>query len=495
MQGGSGPGPAISIPGWHDLMRVRGFFCAILAMLVFSGSGRAAADQQGAPDARVTKVLRGIQVLSKTPVWPGFQIDRPILLVVDGKKSFLLGAARAPQDYRAIRYGSATVYERTGPVDGIQSDFVYHFDLGGLSVFALRVSSGEGIATEVETLFHEYFHDFQEGYFAAAPLEDHYELESAENQILASLEQLALAAALRAGDQHTRDRLARMFVAIRRARDGIIGAGLQAVEDGQERIEGTADYVGKSVRWQVTGTQDDDARAELADTLRKPPALDDMAKSRSYATGHAQGWLLDFAGVPGWKEQVAEGATLYGLMAKTYPVDEAARAGLIESAKSELMGYQAVLDNERDVLAARQKTQTALLEQFETSPGVKVHVGSIQGTSNVSIESAAGHSTLSDGRTLYAEIGVLTCQHEGETLKFRVENRMLIEGQGYTFRVPDELSIVVDGVAARLRPGTVKFHRLELRSQGFSLSAAIAGELTFAENALALTWEPPAEPK
>lgn len=467
----------------------------IVASLVAALTACPPAARSAPPNERVMKVLEGIDYLNRTPVWPGYRIDRPILLYVDGQQAYLLGATAPPRGFVRARYGTATVYERSGPLAGMHSDYVYHFDLEGVSVFALRVSSGIGIATEIETLFHEYFHDFQEAHFSEAPLDDHYLLESAENQVMAALEQLALAAAMRAGDQRTRARFARMFVAIRAARNELIGGQLQELEDAQERIEGTADYVGKAVRWHVAGTGDDDARAEVADALRKAPSFDDMVKARAYATGHAQGWLVDFGGITGWKARVAAGASLRALMWEAYPVRREERSALIEEARAELMGYRAALANQRDVLAARLKAQAALLEQFEANPGLRVHVGSVRGTSNISLRSAGGHTTLDDGRTLHAEVGVLDYQHEGSSLKFRIENRMLIEGKGYDFRVPDELEVTLDGARRPLRAGETKFRRIELKAQGFSLSGDLPGELRYRNNELTLTWEPPAEPK
>src|SRR5438552_2738031 len=102
------------------------------------------------PNDRVVKVLQAFEFMRSTPVWPGYTITRPILLHIDGNKTFLLGAGAAPAGFRRAQYGSATVFERSGPLAGLDSDFVYHFDLKGQSVFALRVSAGMGVATEIE---------------------------------------------------------------------------------------------------------------------------------------------------------------------------------------------------------------------------------------------------------------------------------------------------------------------------------------------------------
>ena len=252
---------------------------------------------------------------------------------------------------------------------------------------------------EVGTILHEAFHVQQDrlapekGANEAAVA--HYPVLDATNNALVALEARVLRDAVLAPTPGERRAKAEQFLAVRSMRRAGLDTASASYEDLNEFKEGTAKYVQyrfMQIGDRVTPTPEmylhtgfiGYGRGVLRRLLKDE--MDDMAavaafsdnrfgnkfgggplRFRLYATGGAQGLLLDEI-APDWKSKIfAPGVYLTGLLAKALPLSDGRRATLAAQAKA-AYGYDSILVNRQALEAeGRRAIQQRADEILNTS--------------------------------------------------------------------------------------------------------------------------------
>ncbi|MEK7477700.1 MAG: hypothetical protein AAB152_18940 [Candidatus Coatesbacteria bacterium] len=462
-----------------------------MVALLVAGSLRAAPPPCSGADLppAVAYLLQAEASLTRSPVWPGCSLlKRPMLFFLEAdRQAWLVGGARPPVGYRIVCQDPVIVAVRKDVVADFSTTWDKDYKLKGLECFAFRFAEGENVRSAFATCVHEYFHSFQSTTFVHEEFNQGYEVEDADNQALAAMEQRALARAVTAKTADDRARFARVFVAVRALRNRRWGEAVSKTENCEERLEGTADYVEQMLvgRPDVLGDSGDAGVATMTPRLMEMPLLESMAMKRLYATGSAQGYLLDLAGVVGWKEGVVSGKSLFELMAAGYPVAEDDRQSIIEGAKTELFGYEACVGEYRDTLAQTKLDRDRALAAYDAQPGYEIRIGATSGYTSAS--STGSQYRLPDRETFYTRIALFKA--EGDGYRLELKDLQMIKGTGVRFRVSSSATVLLDGKLAGWNSATRKFLTITIKGPGLSFEAKRAGTWTIEGRVARIDWE------
>ena len=206
------------------------------------------------------------------------------------------------------------------------ADAGYELDyLSGLpDTVVLRIESAND---DLDTLFHEQFHDFQkdafgwEG-FGASEFVDLPASDRPAFAATAELERRILIEALEASDLDQRRTLAATYIALRRDRINGLPQAIDDAEGHREWVEGTANYVGAQAAALIADRDDIAIRDRIVTQLSQDliaPSTDFVSswfRLRAYGVGAAQAWLLDSFEVD-WRSKVEGGHRLDQVLEQT----------------------------------------------------------------------------------------------------------------------------------------------------------------------------------
>jgi hypothetical protein len=309
--------------------------------------------------ADVTALLDRINTrfVGSEQAWPGFDLeDHPTIIRV-------LDKDRNVRDTIAINHPAAdklgdatpidsrdwshiqTAHRITDPIDAERlartQNFEFSIDLGGIDSFVINLGGGaiENDRDFPATLVHEIFHRWQDQGFVFTNGNqnvDGYNYDK-ENIELAMLENEALIAGLEATTESERKQAARHFAALRLQRR--TDDRVRALDDNQERYEGTARFIEH-----VTASEGDGGHYDMNNFTRElgDPALhiesgvkDWFGFGRFYSSGAAAMRLAELLGADDARNQVAkEGAFPADLVIEKTGVGLDDVDGLVEEARA-----------------------------------------------------------------------------------------------------------------------------------------------------------------
>ena len=426
---------------------------------------------------RITLLLNAEEANQQAAVWPGYLVfGQPILLYEAGVRSFLLAHPGPPAGYNTVLSSPQTVFEKEGPLPDLNFHFQFHRLVNKIDSFAYRYQTGDKPERDVHTIVHERFHVHQEKGFSGFTHNKRSSEPDAEDLALAALEQRTLRSALLAVDPADSSRFVRQFLAARTERY-VRQPDSRDPETDQERSEGMAEYAEENLmnRPGVAPTSGGIITVVTAE-LDRFPTIDAMVKFRYYATGAAQGLLLDRAGRADWKEAVSAGASLSSQVALAYPMASGSGPALLAEAKSE-HGYEELFKTGTQ-LAGNFQTQKALaISEYENAPGIEWTVPvPWDKETNFGFSGANPEFKLSNTETLRPHLILLDVSGTAFTLHFT--NRPAVMGSGVRFHAAAEAALLLNGSPFTLSDGAHPFGTLSLTEAGLNLNIARSGTLT-----------------
>ncbi|MBW3571633.1 MAG: hypothetical protein KY467_11045 [Gemmatimonadetes bacterium] len=265
-------------------------------------------------------------------VWPGYwHAGKPFGLTRREDRSVFVHLAAPHPDFTPVPQSQlpdvlrGAFYVRRAPAGEFRPTDIF-YRIGEVRVPVLRPYSPT-LRHNVELVYHEAFHAHQDERFAPLPggraafgsasAAVALAVPPAEFEALARAERQVLAAALSASSPDSLRSLLRSYLQLR-ARRTAMAPDAQPFEQWEERIEGTAEFVGASCAALATDGDREQARGRLRAALAKDaPALAGgrPSKWRAYAVGAALSMLLDDLRVPDWRAAVESGAALDDLLA------------------------------------------------------------------------------------------------------------------------------------------------------------------------------------
>lgn len=279
-----------------------------LVILVWTGSAVTAAAQSTARSLtdQARNVLEHQAALSQ--LWPGYWPEGQAFILHDRAVGAVFAGGASP---------SGPTFH-PGPLAGADSGFELDYPSGAPNTVVFAVT---GPGSDLETLFHEQFHDYQRDAFRwRGPGGGEYiDLslipDLAGFAAAAEVERRLLADALQARDDNSRRRLARTYLTLRRERLDALPDPVGVIEADRDWSEGTAFYVGLQASALVHRKAEDAVRdrlvAELRQNLMARPGgfLSNWFRWRAYGVGGAEAWLLDALGAD-WRGSVESGERL-----------------------------------------------------------------------------------------------------------------------------------------------------------------------------------------
>lgn len=428
---------------------------------------------------RVTLLLGADESNRRDPVWPGYDVfGQPVLLYEAGVRSFLIAHPNPPAGYEPLFASPRPVFVKQGPVPGLNFTFKFHFPVNGTDSFAYRYRTDGKPAQDARTVVHERFHVFQQSGFKPSRYAERASEPDGEDLAMAALEQKALKHALAAGSREDAAGYARQFLAARAARYARFPDCL-VPENREERYEGTARYVeyGLVLRAGVA-PQPGGPDEVFSRHLDMFPDVDDMDKSRYYATGAAQGLLLDRAGRGDWKRLVNAGASPYEVTLQAFPLADPAA----ELARAKLEhGYDGLLRTGLQKASAFQAAKAEAISAYENLPGTE---WTVPAADRMGFSATSPDYDLGDGGTLLPLMHMIDAQSDGYALN--VTERPAILGGG-TVRFHAAAAVVMDGQHFEMRDGSYRFNSLRVNEPGLDLAVSRPGTLTVTGGKAAVT--------
>lgn len=420
---------------------------------------------------RVTLLLDADESNRRDPVWPGYDVfGQPVLLYEAGVRSFLIAHPNPPAGYGTLFSSPRQVFVKQGPVPGLNFTFSFHFPVNGADSFAYRYEQDGKPEEDIRTVVHERFHVFQKTGFKPGRYAQRSSEPDGEDLAMAALEQKALKAALAAGERQAAARFVGQFIAAREARYARF-PDARYKETYEERSEGTARYVeyGLMLR-DGLAPQPGGPAAMFSRHLDWFPDVDAMEKSRYYATGAAQGLLLDRAGRGDWKEKVNSGSSPYDVLRQVFPSpDEAALAG----ARLE-HGYDGLLKTGLQKASDFQAAKAAAIAAYEALPGME---WSVPTAVNMGYSVASPAYDLGGNETLMPEMYMIDARTEGYSLN--VNDRPAVLGVS-AVRFHAAAAVTLDGRPFQPADGIYHFTSLAVTEPGLDLLVSRPGTLSVA---------------
>jgi len=436
---------------------------------------------------RVTLLLNADLSNQQDPVWPGYSVfGQPILLYEAGIRSFLLAHPNPPAGYNAVLSSPQTVFEKQGPLSDLNFSFQFHRMVNKVDTFAYRYQPGDKPERDVRTIVHERFHVYQEKGFAALTYNRRDSEPDAEDLALAALEQKTLKSALQAGEPAGTSRFVRQFLAVRAERYAR-QPDCRDQETDEERSEGMAEYLEYNLmdRPEVAAMPGG-VIPMLTRDLDRFPTIDAMGKFRYYATGAAQGLLLDRGGRGDWKQRVAAGASLSEMAAVSYPLSSGSEQFLLAEAKSE-HGYGTLLVTGTQLAADFLALKAGAISDYDNAPGIEWTVPvPWDKETNFGYSGSSPEFKLNKAETLMPHLQVLDIRGSAFTLHFT--DRPAVLGFGVRFHAAAAAELLLDGRPFTPADGSYPFRTLSLAEAGLNLSVSRPGTLTVAGRKAALSY-------
>ncbi|OGR65552.1 MAG: hypothetical protein A2X31_00220 [Elusimicrobia bacterium GWB2_63_22] len=419
---------------------------------------------------RVALLLNADESNRRDPVWPGYDVfGQPVLLYEAGIRSFLIAHPNPPAGYAPLFAEPRPVFVQQGQIPGFNFTFSFHFPLNGVDTFAYRYKAEGKPEQDVRTMVHERFHVFQQTGFKPARYARRDSEPDGEDLAMAALEQKTLKSALAAEGTEAAARFVRQFAAVREERYARF-PDARLPESREERLEGMARYVDQALMLRDgLSPQPGGQAALLSMQLDWFPDVDKMEKSRYYATGAAQGLLLDRAGRSDWKALVAAGAFPYEVIRQAFPLTDPA-AALAEARREH--GYAALLATGLQKASAFQAAKTAAIAAYEALPGIE---WSVPTGRNMGFSAASPDYQLSGTETLLPEMYMIDAKTEGYALNVTDRQAVLAD---MAVRFHAQAAVLLDGRAFTPADGVYSFETLTVTETGLDLRVSRPGTLT-----------------
>jgi len=311
-------------------------------------------------------------------IWPGYAPhEMPLLIFRPGGRSFAVNPGFEPElatrvlapqitetvwilDARSLRFSAGLPFARNVEWQGHRFFLVRHVDNAERrSWFRLVV--------------HELFHEQQQEWSSVPfPAVCRYPYEDGENAFGTRAEEMMLARLVALAAAGDIDVPLAEYMAVRSQRYAREGTGpdAAAIEEWEERIEGTARYVEEAYAV-AAGLATSSAATEELVRYFKTFRPSDLQKWKYYRVGLALGHLLDTLEDPDWKEACSSGQSPFryalGLLS-----DEAAEAR--QETSRLLAPFQGERRAVEDSIAAYLATEQTLLDKWKTEGDTRIEL-------------------------------------------------------------------------------------------------------------------------
>lgn len=326
-----------------------------------------------------TQIVRASESLSQ--IWPGYwPEDQAFIIHAEDVGALLVSPGARPASFEPIHeYGlpqelKGRSYFHTGTLPGGSSrPFVIGHPIGeGKTALLANLNPHDPVRT-ITLILHEQFHGYQADAFKGREQQFVDPLAVKDRVAFAAsadLERNILAAALTAPTTRKQRDLVKQYFAVRREREGTMPPEVVKVEQGFERLEGTARYVDVLGRSVVAGGGEAQSLSLLKEELQRDLAGESGAfstiwfRSRGYGTGAALTYLISKMAGPSWRKEIEAGAKLDQMLeALVEEVPQKRRTNLASAARKRF-GYESKRRELAPLIQAAERSEIKSVEEF-----------------------------------------------------------------------------------------------------------------------------------
>jgi hypothetical protein len=430
--------------------------------------------------AAAAKVARHSKQLSQ--IWPSYwPEDQAFILNVAGIGALLVSPGPRPSGFEPI--GEADLppelkgraYFQAGNLAGAERPFVIGYPIGEGRTAMLVNLRGDDPDQAIMTLLHEQFHGYQNPAFKGREQQFVDPLAVKDRVAFAAsaeVERTILAAAVSAATEGERRELLRQYFALRRERERTVPPEAVKVEQGFERIEGTAKYIDRRALSAFSRGGEAALRRLLQEELRRPLGAHTGAystiwfRTRGYSTGAALTYLVSHYDRGDWRSKIEAGAKPDELLESLVGKVPGAEAGRLAEQARTRFGYAAKRLQLEPLIREAEKKEIKSVAEFLALDAY--HVVFDAGARGGGVKpgfSAINMTPLGQNRMALPKAMMLAVP--GDTFMLTAKDRpALIDGIRFTVLLPAAPKLA--GGAA-LTPGEHRLDKLRLTSDGYEL--------------------------
>jgi hypothetical protein len=473
----------------------------------------AAAAAQQAPPARPAAVTRAdlVSTAAKiarhsrqlSQIWPGYwPQEQAFIINVAGMGALLVSPGAKPPGFEPMADAElppeikGRAFFHPGTLAGAERPFVIGYPIGeGRTAMLVNATAADADRT-IGTILHEQFHGFQNTAFKRRNQQFVDPLAVKDRVAFAAsaeVERAILAAALSAASDAERRALLLQYFALRRERERTVPPEVVKVEQGFERMEGTAKYVDRVAMAAMSGGGEAGLKRLLQEELRRQLGAQTGAyatvwfRLRGYSTGAALTYLVSQYDGGDWRSKIGAGAKLDELLESLVgKPSEAEAARLAEQARTRF-GYAAKrLELEPSIRDAEKKEIKSVAEFLALDVYHVVFDASAAGAGAKPGFGARDMTQLGPGTT--ALRSAMTFAVPGATFTLTAKDRpVLIEGRRFTVLLPAAPKL---GGGGTLPLGEHRLETLRLTADGYELKVDAPAVITVEPNRMVVRLEP-----
>lgn len=412
-------------------------------------------------------------------VWPGYDISLTPIVVSFGSGhiyAFNLNSKNPIWEAKQIK-GKKILFSSQDPWGITAVAMQDQFPLEDEEVFAFNVGlmqkKGQPDYLPLLVIVHELFHRYQFNEFLEdASFANYQDRENSDNLALINLEERILIDFLRAKDHEKLEHL-KDFVAIHKVRTAMMNSSSVNWEDGQQRMEGLADYVSIKAQDTFNLIPEFSGQEHIGKTLEGYIKNGDVAelavKWRHYGVGAALGYGLDYVHAANWKEKVERnGISLAKQLEESIPLSSLEISRRAWKAKQHYK-YKKIKSQIVARAKSNQENMTALINGYQEQKGV---VLVIQRPRDVGINGGGktgGIYHLPDGSTVSVNDSSVSASTDN-LWKVEVKRMPYLfqKGNDRWMKIDEEVAIEINGKSYGMndlfqRGGNINFDRISLK--------------------------------
>ncbi len=452
-------------------------------------SAPAASAQEDARSAAKEKMIATAAQLASastalSAIWPGYwPTEQAFIIHLEGEGALLVSPGPRPDGFEPVSDAAVPAslkgraFFHRGTLPGAARPFVPAFPIGEGRTAMLVNAAGADPQSIINLIVHEQFHDHQNGAFRHRAVNQFVHPQAVKDRVAfaaaAEVERRVLSAALTARSDAERRQLLRSYFALRREREASVPAEVVAVEQGYERLEGTAKYVDRAAHAKIFAGGDHAHSALLAQELDRPidlrgPFRTVWFRSRSYGTGAALTYLISQYDKEEWHSKIAAGAKLDVLLASLISMPSPPEAARLALLARERFNYEARRRELEPAIRDSEKAEIKSVDEFlALAPFRFVLDGAADGGKLQPGFSARSMTELSPSTLALPITNVFSLSGSSFTLTAR-QRPVLIQSQEKRYSILLSAAPLIEGKA--LQRGKHKLSGIRIEDEGVELT-------------------------
>lgn len=440
------------------------------------------------------EVVRSSKDLSQ--IWPGYwPEDQAFILKISDKGALLIAPSHGLNSFKPISdnqlpdelHGKSYFHE--GNLDGAVQPFILNYDIGDDRTTILVNAGGFSRVNIISLLLHEQFHAYQDQAYIDDSKFPSINPSDIKDRVgfatLAEIERRILIDALSEKNAAKRLEILHHYFIIRQYRENIVPQIAVDTEQYLERLEGVAEYVSKVGESIIYKSGEQGLRQSLIKSLKSDlleigsSYTTALFRNRSYQTGAALTYLLDFHNDGDWKKKIENGSFVDELLEGSIDIS----THITIDAIYKKYGYDEIYNEFETIISKINEAEINSVDSFINSKSHRLVIDSRLAHNNrVSGFTATNMSPLEGGAIALGTAKLYNKIADGFSLTVK-EQPMLLQGNIITI-ILSNLPQISD--TQIYETGEYHLDNIHIADNGIELKIDIPLILTIADNVMTI---------